>query len=219
MRPRDPFDPEFDLPGKGKEKGKPRRRWFVEVLIGLVVACPFWWFLWWPILTSPNFGKPLGRQIPTEPLDEANRVVHPQGFSIILPPGWESRTLGTPPWDAGVILAHPRQLFPGRSGAGIALMSYGKRELIDLSESRPAWFQGKPAFERISTRPGVFLDSPPQFHYSLAFQRAGAWYELTYSLASDRTAIPQIIQQYFNTFQDQSGRDHGQRTTDNGPRT
>ena len=218
MRPRGPFDPEFDPPGKGEEKGRPRRRWLLECLIGLIIPCPLWLLLWWPIWTSPNYGKPLGRDIPTEPPDEANRVVHPQGFSIILPPNWESTILSASSPDAGGILAHPRQLFPTRS-AGIVLINYGKRSLTDLSDAQPVRFQGKPAFERVSYRPGVFLDSPPLFHYSLTFQRAGAWYGLMYSLARDRREIRQVIQQYFNTFQDKSGRDNGQRTTDNGPRT
>jgi hypothetical protein len=218
MKPGAPFDPEFDTPGKGKVESKPRRRWLRECLIALVVPCPFWLLLWWPIWTSPNYGKPLGRGIPAEPPDEANRVVHPQGFSIILPPNWEATILGASSPVAGGIMAFPRQLFPTRS-AGIHLINYGKRSPIDLPGYRPAMFQGKPAFEWVSTRPGVFLDSPPLFHYSLAFQRAGAWYELMYSLSRDQGAIPQVVQQYFNTFQDQSGRDHGQRTTDNGPRT
>jgi hypothetical protein len=216
MRPRGPFDPEFDRPGKGREKGKPRRRWLRECLIALVVSCPFWLLLWWPIGTSPNSGAPLGRGIPAEPPDEANRVVHPQGFSIILPPNWESTILGVSSSDAGEIVAFPRQLVPTRSGAGIVLSNYGKRSPTDLSDAQPVRFQGKPAFERVSTRPGVFLDSPPLFRYSLAFQRAGAWYELMDSLARDQRAIPQVIQQYFNTFRDQSGSDHGPRTTDHG---
>src|SRR5262249_19090520 len=80
MRPDDPYDPAFDAPAKEKAAGKPRRRWFLEWLAVLVILAPFWLFLWWPIRTSPNYGKPLGREIPTEPPDEANRVVHPQGF-------------------------------------------------------------------------------------------------------------------------------------------
>jgi hypothetical protein len=216
MRPLDPFDPEFDASSKGKVKDPSKRRWLLECLFALVLCSPVNLFIWWPILTSPNFGKPLGRGVPIELPDEANRVVHPQGFSIILPPNWDATILSAASAPAGRILAAPRQLLPARWHASLTLSNYGKRTAIDLPEHRPVWFQGMPAFEGISTRPGVFLERPPHFHYSLAFQRAGAWYELTYSLSSEQTTIPQIIQSYLNTFKDKSDTDQEPGATDHG---
>jgi hypothetical protein len=209
------FDPDFDAPVTGKEKGRPKRRRLVEALVVVGITGSFGLFLGWPIVTSENFGKPLGRAIPSAPPDETNRVVHSQGFSIVLPPNWEPQIIGarsvSMPWE---IYALPRQLIPARGSGGISVIKYDRGEPFDVSGYQSTLFQGMPAHERISTQPGVFLDSPPRFHYALAFQRAGCWYELNYSLASEPRALPRIIQHYFDTFRVQSGSDHGQRTTD-----
>jgi hypothetical protein len=213
MRPRGPLDPEFDVPTKGEEKGRPKRRWFVECLLAFVILCPFCFFLWWPILTSENFGKPLGQAIPTEPPDEANRVVHPQGFSIIVPPNWEPRISDDPPFVA--IGAAPRMLLPSRWSAGLRVGRRPEKLPLDVADHRPTRFQGMPAFEHVTRQPGVFLDRPPRFFYTLVFQRDGVGYELGYHLADDRESLPPNMQQYFNTFRSKCGSGHGPLTTDN----
>ena len=84
------------------------------------------------------------------------------------------------------------------------MIKHREGERIDLSGYRQTVFQGLPAYERVSTQPGEFLERAPHFHYALMFRRAGAWFELHDSLSGDLKSLPPIIRQYFNTFRDRS---------------
>jgi hypothetical protein len=207
MKSRASFDPEFDAPAKGREKGKPKPRRLVGTLITLGVISPVVVFMLSPIWGSPNFGKPHGRAIPDQPPDEANRVVNPQGFSIVFPPNWETHVEDSKEFP--VISANPRTVIPSRwEDAALAVERWPEDRPPDLADFKPTVFQGKAAYERISTHPGTgdFPDRrPPRFIDLLAFQRNGAWYRLIYWVTDDRKTRPPIMLRYFNTFR----VDHG----------
>ncbi len=214
-------DPELD--GSAKVKARPRRRWLVDALVILFFVCPLNLLLLSPILTSPNLGKPRGQGVPTERPDESNRVLHPLGFSIIVPPHWEVTLREGPE-----LFASPRELLPGRYIAGITLARYGKMKPSqeDESDFHAVRFQGQPAFER--TKVVLTRRSRRILAHNLIFQRGGEWYSLEYQLPGNRESLPQIMQTYFNTFRDPSATEdkrqgldvlhNGPRTTDNGPR-
>jgi hypothetical protein len=117
-------DPYFSAdvpPDKPKTSARPERRWFIEAVVCIAILVPAGAFFLYPIVTSENFGKPLGRAVPTEPPDEANRVHHPQGFSLIYPPNWEVRAEDSP-----IIHGYPRSLLPTRASAVIAASRSGR---------------------------------------------------------------------------------------------
>lgn len=122
-----------------------------------VVGSAIGWFL--PNLTSNNSGKPLGRSIPTEPPNEVNRISHRLGFSLVYPPNW-AILVTDGPLDPS-INGYPRSLIPSRRSGIINIARLSNRE-PDLSGLRLIEFQGEPACEHISRRPGNWND-PPQF--------------------------------------------------------
>ncbi len=123
-------------------------------------------------------------------------------------------------------------LIPSKWSAAFAVERRPEEQPPDLADFKPTMFQGKAAYERISTYPGngAFPDRrPPRFIDLLAFQRDGAWYRLIYWVADDRNALPPIILRYFNTFrleslpqaisQDTAFLHKGPGTKDKGQRT
>lgn len=72
-------------------------------------------------------------------------------------------------------------------------------ERPDLSEFRPARFQGRPAFERSDFRPGN-IDDASWFSYSLIFERDGAWFTLHFSVGREIRALPEGVRSHFETF-------------------
>ncbi len=206
MRPRVSFDPEFDEPVKSRKKARPKHRRLLEWLIFICVISPIVGCMLSPILTSPNFGKPRGRAIPDQLPDEANRVVNSQGFSLVIPPNWESWIGDSESF--AMIGASPRELIPRRWSPRFAVERQPKDRATDLADFKPTVFQGKAAHERISTYPGngdVVDPRPPLFTYVLIFQRDGAWYKMIYFVPDDRDSLPPIMLRYFNTFR----VDHG----------
>jgi hypothetical protein len=184
---------------RGRSKGL--RHPSVTALIGLALVSPVFICLgraMIPIVTSENFGKPMGQSIPSRPPDEANRVVHPAGFSLIFPPNWEVRVEGEDK-RAGRVSGVPRNLdLRSRTPAWICSTKYGTttRPFPDQG-FRSISFQGKPAFERRETKRG----DKPHFRCTLFFQRGGEWYVLVYLVTQDRDSLPPMIQAYFDTFQ------------------
>jgi hypothetical protein len=191
-------DPYFSVDNpidKPKTSFCPKRRWVVQAVVCIAILVPVWAFLFFPIVTSENFGKPLGRAVPTEPPDEANRVHHPQGFSLVFPPNWEIRAEDSP-----IIHGYPRSLIPSRASTVIAASKSGRVEPPDMTDFHPTSFQGQLAYERMSYRPGTW-DDPPQFTYIMFFVRDACRYELVYSRGADPPLLPEMIRRYFATFQ------------------
>ena len=159
----------------------------------------------YPFLTSKNLGKPLGRNVPVEPPNEANRVSHRLGFSLVYPPNWEILVTEDQP-DPSIngppsINGFPRTLIPSRI-SGIYVARLGKQR-PDVSADRRTEFQGEPAYEHVSGRPGNW-DDPPQFNYAIAFQRNGTWYRLLYGIGQERDTLPATVKPYFETFKAES---------------
>ncbi|MHC5540983.1 hypothetical protein ACYOEI_22400 [Singulisphaera rosea] len=169
----------------------PTRR---ELLVCLAITLCLCAYLFHPFYLSENFGKPLGQDTPTEPPDEANRLVHPLGFSIVYPPNWVPRIQV----EDKSIVGEPRKLIPSRTSATIYARKLGVIA-PELSECRPIEFQGQPAYEESSRRDGNW-DEPPRFSHHIFFQRRGDWYQLSYWIGADPPALPETIRRFINTF-------------------
>ena len=75
---------------------------FLVVLLILIPIC----CLVWPVVR--DLRGPMGEAIPRQPPDEKNRVHHPLGFSLVVPPNWDSHTILT----SGPLVLAPKT--PGR---------------------------------------------------------------------------------------------------------
>lgn len=142
-----------------------------------------------------------GRDIPSELPNEANRIVHPNGFSIINPKDWKSKlVLASDPYMPPTIAISPRSTrVTRRYGASLSVTQVPD-DRIDLEGFRKSEFQDQPAHERVSTRDGSFMDDPPAMSYTLCFQRDGAWFEIRYSIFDSYDGLPDMIESYINTF-------------------
>ena len=180
-------------------QGQPKRLNLVEVAV-VVAILSLILFLSWPILSHENVGKPLGEAIPSEPPSEANRVEHPQGFSIVFPANWEVQ-VGEGPQIDGT----PRTIgFCSRSDAVIWLTNQGSVQPSLGPEFRPTTFQGQPAFASVERKPDTF-DDEGHFRYTLYFKRDGEWFSLVYLLGRDRPSLPPMMRYYFETFRAEPG--------------
>jgi hypothetical protein len=154
----------------------------------------------WLFITSENFGKPLGRDLPDEPPVEANRVVHPQGFSLVYPPNWDVSVSDVVD---NSINGYPRSLLPRRHSGVIYVERIEKKMPGGLSDRRLIKFQGRTAYEQISLERGDW-ERPPYFGYNIIFYRNGDWYRIVYTIWQDRATLPAMILRYLETFRIES---------------
>lgn len=164
-------------------------------LASLAISLSLCAYLLHPYYLSENFGKPLGQDIPTEPPDEANRVMHPLGFSIVYPPNWVVRIQVE---DDKSIVGEARKVLPSRRSGRIYVRRLGNIA-PEISGCRPTEFQGQPAYEESSRRVGNWED-PPQFNHHMFFRRRGDWYQLSYMIGAEPPALPEMIRRFFETF-------------------
>ena len=157
----DPYftaEPPVSKPNSG---GRPKWRWTRYVLTYLAAALFGWVVALYPFVTSENFGKPLGRDIPIERPDEARRIQNPEGFSMVFPPAWE--VYSSQDSELAIISGYPRSLIPRRHGVMLMAFRSCREEPFDLANLRPATFQERPAYESgrciLRTRP----DSPTRW--------------------------------------------------------
>lgn len=157
-----------------------------------LIITAFFGLLYSPFLSGELKWGPHGRDVPTTPPDEASRIYHPLGFSIVAPPHWNAKV--SP--ELRDILIRPTKATLSRS-ASLHLSLHG--------ETRPSGdgttlktFQGLPAFLKIERREGTF-DDPPWTFWAFLFNRHGKWFELTYGAPIDDESLPVIVQMYLET--------------------
>ena len=181
-----------------------RTRW-LDVLVtcataGAVAGAFLYFTPIWSLLTTPG-------PIPKSAPEEANRVYHPFGFSIVAPANWRRIEVlvsdeDMPPEFPSCISISRGGSYPSRyGGAGIsASMEDGQPE--DLAEFTSVVFQDKPAFEQILIQPERGFEHPAHFDYTLAFQREDQWYTVSYNLfdIADLVQLPPEVYPYFETF-------------------
>jgi hypothetical protein len=184
----------------------------IAVVLIIILWCGgFFGFLLRPFWTSDVRPWEEGRDVPSEEPQEANRVIHPHGFSIVIPKNWEvlvwAPDNGTL---ASSIASFPKCRIPRRSSASLGVVQGTAEPPPDLTGYGTTTFQGNPAFRRVFTREGVFLDDPPQFVCVLWFQRDKNWYRILYRVCEERENLPPIVQRYFETFRIEPPADRDQ---------
>jgi hypothetical protein len=159
----------------------------VGLICGLLSCCL------WPVVRDSR--GPSGDPIPEEPPDESNRIQHPAGFSVVVPPNWDAS-------DRGSLILTPKS--PGRyarrSRALLVISPIGRDRPPELESMAPSVFQGQVAYERMKVVRKDTFDDPPLSEYQLYLQRDGNWYLVTYSIAEVRTTLPAMVRRYIGTL-------------------
>lgn len=194
-----PFAAHSPIIDAERPQSRPGRIAHVAVAVGVFLALSL--FLTWPFITSENFGKTQGKDIPVALPDEANRVRCDARFAIVMPEHWEVRSIRFEP-EGGRINAFPRSVIPRRFSATMSARSLAANPPKDLAGYRRTQFQGRPAYEAVMLRPYADYETPAWFYYTLCFERNGRWYELSYGLAEERKTLPSEVWPYFNTFRE-----------------
>jgi hypothetical protein len=185
-----PFiDDEFAPISKRKSRLPTRAEWVIVALIlGVQSSCL------WAAVRNARRG-PAGNPMPEALPDEAARVRHPLGFSMVVPPGWGPYTAGSE--GVGRLSMYTR--INKRKNARIAVTCFG-RETPQLEGLRKTRFLGHEAYEKMEVlRPWTF-DDGAWSKYTLWFRRGGDWYEIEYDTSEERTTVPPVIQRYLNTL-------------------
>jgi hypothetical protein len=136
-------------------------------------------------------GGPAGQRIPKEPPDEANRVRHPLGFSMVAPPRWSHTGI------SGLLMSSNRNR---RSEGLIDVSHIGHERPSRLEGMRKTRFLGQEAYHDMQVVRRDTFDDPAWSEYTLYFRRGEDWYEIRYGIAEERTELPPMILRYLNTL-------------------
>lgn len=176
------------------------------ILTVLLVGC----FLLW----SHRVSRPTPLWIPTNPPDEAHRVTHPDGYSIIIDPDWETdfkndRSMGHHNSERiyrSSVAVYPIEYLGTATyfWPFFSVTRYSDRPHIS-NTMRPTEFQGRPAFEHFLP---AARKPPLQCGYELIFQRDDSWFHIAwFKYVSEQdsktlTTLPPMIRTYIETFRD-----------------
>lgn len=180
---------------------------------------------------APGGGKsPFEHLIPKDPPNEANRVVHPAGYSLVYPEGWDAyfKQFRFDDWEQqedGIVtdrrLGYGKVDFEKPNLAVIRFTEEGKKAVeaggwkagrTEVQfQNQPAWAQFKPGRAPDKVTRDTFITASggyPYLQQDLLFERQGVWFMLSFSMPNWKKAdgpyinhpIP-IIEQYFETFQ------------------
>jgi hypothetical protein len=173
--------------------------------IELAIIASIWGglaLLLWPIVRD-SMG-PTGEPIPSEPPDEANRIHHPAGFSMVVPPRWSTHV--SPALDVFPASLMMAPMSPGRrarrSKALIVVTSLGAGpgSASGLEGYQKVNFSGLEAHEMMAVTRQWTLDDGAWSEYDLYLRHGGNWYHVTYGLAAERTTLPPMIRRYIGTL-------------------
>ena len=149
--------------------------------------------------------------IPQEPPREEWRVVHPNGFSIICPPGWSVRIVTNPP----IFFWHKDDAVRLRSIDSISLRTRAKRVrfapsilVADLWESAPInlWAYPETVFLNMKAYERSEQFSGDKYRTcELLLTNQGRWYQIlyytpTYLRNPSTTNLPAMFLRYLKSF-------------------
>ena len=150
--------------------------------------------------------------------DEANRVIHPIGFSIIKPAGWIDRVYTFPeetPSNAIVICssqgryAHTYALSRIRTGSPAQALNASVLRDLDAAplidrEPMEVPFQDDTAIVRKAIHRGNGFKNPSYLYGAVHFRRGETWYQIRFGLIGTFTDIPPGLWAFFETFQERT---------------
>ena len=152
------------------------------------------------IQSSRNPKGPPGKVYPSSPPNEANRIVHPTGLSIVAPENWDQVTEMGP--DIPFLRIAARGA-PGRRLRSIIMVSQCSPDPDEamLAARNKTAFQGATAFEACTVTREDSFDDPASSSYDLYFEQNGIWWQVSFLVADRMTELPDSIRQYVDTLQ------------------
>lgn len=126
---------------------------------------------------------------------EGNRVTNPDGFSVIQPPGWDTRNLPGP---------GARIRFTTEDVVSVITIDQFKTNVDLPADAVETTFQSEPAYLSRLTRSKSpehpFENAINSTTFEIYFQRCGAWYCINFSSRCVLDEIPESIVQFLETF-------------------
>jgi hypothetical protein len=174
---------------------KARPSLLAQILVVLLILIPICCLVW-PVVRDSR--GPMGEAIPRQPPEEKNRVHHPLGFSLVVPPKWDSHII----LNGGPLVLAPMSLgkYARRSKASIVVTYLKRYRPPDIESLGKTSFLGQSAYEVMQVnRPWTF-DDGAWSEYTLYLTHDGYWYEIRYGIAEERTQLPGEVRQYLNTL-------------------
>lgn len=167
----------------------------VFLIIGGLVA-----LLYLSVMIARNPKGPHGERIPRAAPLESNRIIHPTRLSIIAPENWDQIRDRGP--DVPFLSIAARGTPGRRLGSIITVTTVSPPpDEARLSTFKQIVFQGQPAYEHMQIlRKGSF-DDPATSQYDLYLHSGGHWWNISFLVADEMTAIPPQIRQYIETVQ------------------
>jgi len=155
----------------------------------------------YPVIQSiRNSRGPDGDVYPTAAPNEANRVTHPTGLSIVAPVNWDQTHDMGPATQYLQIAARGT---PGRRLRAVIAVWRCDPEPNQqtISHCKQLQFQGVPAYEICQVRREDTFDDPASSSYDLYVERKGVWWQVNFLVADKMALLPNSIRQYINTIQ------------------
>ncbi|QGQ21256.1 hypothetical protein F1728_00420 [Gimesia benthica] len=141
---------------------------------------------------------PLGEMVPITAPKEENRITHPSGFSIIAPPNWLEKDMGS---EYVWIRLAPRQYGARRVLSTLTISREGPLDPTGVPKGfKKVTFQGFRAYERMVVMREYLFDDPAISDYDLYVDRDGEGWHVNYSLSTTMTELPEIMREYINTI-------------------
>ena len=160
-------------------------------------------FLIWPAVNVDCTGS-TGSAIPAGPPDEARRLRHPAGFSVIVPPDWQSREIPLRKDDPSLRLFPQVPKGPScpvrRAEAGLVIANLGAGRPPALDGFQRIAFQGRAAYERMDVTRTSTFDDQARSEYTMYIERDADWFLVTYFIAEARTELPSSVRDYIETI-------------------
>ena len=165
----------------------------VMMVIGVLVAV-----LYPAVQRARNPNGPHGEVYPTASPDEANRISHPSGVSIIAPLNWEQMPgLGAEtPYVEIAARGTPRR----RLRSIITVSKCGaepSQSLLDACEQTQ--FQQLKAFETCQVLRDSTFDDPASSRFDLYVKQSDVWWQISVLVADRMPVLPGALRQYVET--------------------
>ena len=170
-----------------------------EFVIVLVIVAGLIALLYPAVQSVRNPKGPHGEKYPSTAPDEANRVTHPTGFSIILPPNWDN--LSSEDRTSPFLRIAARGASGRRLKSVIAIWKCDPEpDQQTLDRCKTLRFQDSPAYEICRVERKDTFDDPASSSYDLYIQRQDGWWHVNYMVADEINVLPNSIRQYVETI-------------------
>lgn len=174
-----------------------KRSSIVEWLVVVAILGGLFALLYPAVQQVRNPKGPYGKMIPTAAPEEADRIVHATGLSIVAPKNWDQIRDEGP--DVPFLCVAARGIPGARLKSFITIQRTEPPDETILSGAARVPFQGFPAYERMGIDRASTFDDPAWSSYSLYVDAAGEWWVITWVVADAIRQLPPEIRTYIDT--------------------